>query len=138
MTVLSDVSLPQINVLGTTMAYREAGDREAPVALFSTRGTRPRRTYGGMSCHWLLRWRIVSRRILSGSANRANPTASIVLPIMLRYLDVFLDQAGISSAFVIAQDWGKLRWHFIWQPAGPEFIRALCLHGVHPAPSYMG
>lgn len=34
MTVLSDISLPQINVLGSTIAYREAGDREAPVALF--------------------------------------------------------------------------------------------------------
>ena len=34
MTVLSDVSLPQINVLGSPMAFREAGDRDAPVALF--------------------------------------------------------------------------------------------------------
>src|SRR6185503_3883898 len=34
MTVPSDVSLPQVDVLGSTMAYREAGDREAPVALF--------------------------------------------------------------------------------------------------------
>ena len=34
MTVLSDVALQQINVLGSTMAYREAGDSAAPVALF--------------------------------------------------------------------------------------------------------
>ena len=34
MTTLTDVALPQVNVLGSTMAYREAGDREAPVALF--------------------------------------------------------------------------------------------------------
>jgi haloalkane dehalogenase len=34
MIVPSDVTLPQENVLGSTMAYREAGDREAPVALF--------------------------------------------------------------------------------------------------------
>ena len=34
MTVLSDVALAQVNVLDSTMAYREAGDPEAPVALF--------------------------------------------------------------------------------------------------------
>ena len=34
MTVLSDVALPQADVLGSTMAYREAGHSEAPVALF--------------------------------------------------------------------------------------------------------
>jgi haloalkane dehalogenase len=34
MTVLSDAVLPQVSVLGSTMAYREAGDAEAPVALF--------------------------------------------------------------------------------------------------------
>jgi pimeloyl-ACP methyl ester carboxylesterase len=34
MTVISDVALPQVNVLESTIAYREAGDREAPVALF--------------------------------------------------------------------------------------------------------
>jgi len=34
MTVLFDVALPQLNVLGSTKAYREAGKPEAPVALF--------------------------------------------------------------------------------------------------------
>ena len=34
MTVLTDVALPQVNVLGSTMAYREAGNPKAPVALF--------------------------------------------------------------------------------------------------------
>ena len=34
MTNVNDVELPQVNILQSTMAYREAGDREAPVALF--------------------------------------------------------------------------------------------------------
>ena len=34
MAVISDVALPKLNVLDSTMAYREAGDGEAPVALF--------------------------------------------------------------------------------------------------------
>ncbi|WP_244106217.1 hypothetical protein [Paraburkholderia phenazinium] len=34
MIMLFDVELAKVNVLGSTMAYREAGDPEAPVALF--------------------------------------------------------------------------------------------------------
>ena len=34
MTVLYDVALSKMNVLGSIMAYREAGNPEAPVALF--------------------------------------------------------------------------------------------------------
>jgi haloalkane dehalogenase len=34
MTNVNDVALPQVNILESTMAYREAGDREAAVALF--------------------------------------------------------------------------------------------------------
>ena len=81
MKVPYDVVLPQVSVLGSTMAYREAGNPDAPVALF-LHGTRPRRTYGGMSFPWLHRQRIASHRISSGSANRENQTSSIGLPIM--------------------------------------------------------
>jgi hypothetical protein len=35
MKVPYDVELPQVNILGSTMACREAGNPEAPVALFS-------------------------------------------------------------------------------------------------------
>jgi haloalkane dehalogenase len=34
MTAISDVTLPTVNVLGSTMPYWQAGDPEAPVALF--------------------------------------------------------------------------------------------------------
>jgi haloalkane dehalogenase len=34
MTTLTDVVLPQVKVLGSSMAYREAGNLEAPVVLF--------------------------------------------------------------------------------------------------------
>jgi hypothetical protein len=54
MTTLIDVALPKVNILGSTMAYREAGDRESSVVLFCT-GIRPRRTCGGMSFHTLRR-----------------------------------------------------------------------------------
>ena len=78
MKVPYDVVLPQVSVLGSTMAYREATHRSR----FFCTGTRPRRTYGGMSFPWLHRQRIASHRISSGSANRENQTSSIGLPIM--------------------------------------------------------
>ena len=81
MTVRSDVVLPQVNVLGSTMAYREGGIWRHLSRFFCT-GTRPRHTYGGISFRWLHRLRIASHRILSGSANRENQTSSIGLPIM--------------------------------------------------------
>ncbi len=34
MTLTADVQLPHLDVLDSTIAYREAGNREAPVALF--------------------------------------------------------------------------------------------------------
>ena len=43
MTTLSDVALPQLNVLDSSMAYRELGSPGDPVALFYT-GIQPRRT----------------------------------------------------------------------------------------------
>ena len=57
MKVPYDVVLPQVNVLGSTMAYREAGNPDHLSRFFCT-GTRPRRTYGGISSPWLHRWRI--------------------------------------------------------------------------------
>jgi hypothetical protein len=47
-----DVVLPQVSVLGSTMAYREAGNPDARSRFFRTR-TRPRPTYGGISLRWL-------------------------------------------------------------------------------------
>ena len=74
MTVLSDVVLPQVNVLGSTMAYREAGNLEAPVALF---------LHGNPTSSYI--WRNIIPLVaptahciapdLSGSANRENPTS---------------------------------------------------------------
>ena len=62
MAVLSDVALPRVDVSGSTIAYSEAGDAEAPLALFCTE-IRLRPIYGGISFRWLRRLRIALRRI---------------------------------------------------------------------------
>jgi len=57
MTALSDIALPQINVLDSTMAYREAGNPKHGWTLFC-RETQPRRTDGEISFRWLRRLRL--------------------------------------------------------------------------------
>jgi len=54
----------------------------------------------------------------------------------VRYLDAFIEQAGISSAFVIAQDWGTgLAFHLAARR--PEFIRGLAfMEFIRPIPSW--
>ena len=81
MRVPYDVELPQVSVLGSTMATGKRETRTHRSRFFCT-GTRPRRTYGGMSFPWLHRQRIASHRTSSGWANRENQTSSIGLPIM--------------------------------------------------------
>jgi pimeloyl-ACP methyl ester carboxylesterase len=54
----------------------------------------------------------------------------------VRYLDAFLSNAGISSAFVIAQDWGTaLAFHLAARR--PEFIRGLAfMEFLWPMPTW--
>jgi len=81
------------------MAYREAGNPARRSRFFCT-GTRPRRTYGGMSFPWLHRQRMHRTRISSGSANRENQTSQYRFADHVRYLDAFLANAWNLVAFV--------------------------------------
>ena len=135
MTVLTDVALPQINVLGSTMAYREAGDDEAPVALF---------LHGNPTSSYI--WRNVLPLVapvahciapdLIGFGQSGKPYIEYRFADHVRYLDAFLDQAGITSAFVVAQDWGSaLAFHLAERR--PEFIRGLAfMEFIRPMPTW--
>src|SRR5260370_13779110 len=123
MTVLYDRALPQVNVLDSAMAYREAGNPEAPVALF---------LHGNPTSASL--WRNVIPLLaptahciapdLIGFGQSGKPDIEYRFADHVRYLDAFLANAGISSAFVIAHDWGTaLAFHLAAR--SPEFIREL-------------
>src|SRR6266853_1304692 len=90
MKVPYDVELPQVSVLGSTMAYRQAG----------------------------------------------KPNIEYRFADHVRYLDAFLGNAGISSAFVIAHDWGTaLAFHLAARR--PEFIRGLAfMEFLSPMPTW--
>src|SRR5713226_5989671 len=135
MTVHSDVVLPQLNVLGSTMAYREAGNPEAPVALF---------LHGNPTSSYI--WRniipLVARTAhciapeLIGFGQSGKPDTEYRFADHVRYLDEFRANAGISSAFVIAHDWGTaLAFHLAARR--PEFIRGLAfMEFIWPMPTW--
>jgi len=135
MTVLNDVLLPQIHVLESAMAYREAGDREAPVALF---------LHGNPTSSYI--WRDILPLVapvahciapdLIGFGQSGKPDIEYRFADHVRYLDAFLDQTGITSAFVIAQDWGSgLAFHLA--DRRPEFIRGLAfMEFIRPMPTW--
>ena len=104
MTNLNDAALSQVNILGSTMAYREAGDREAPVVLF---------LHGNPTSSYV--WRNVLPHVapvahcvapdLIGFGQSRKPDIEYRVADHVRYLDEFLDHAKIESAFMVAQDW---------------------------------
>jgi haloalkane dehalogenase len=135
MTVVSDLALPKVNVLDSTMAYRETGDREAPDALF---------LHGNPTSSYI--WRNILPLVapvahciapdLIGFGQSGKPDIEYRFADHVRYLDAFLDHAGISSAFVIAQDWGTaLAFHLASRRA--EFIRGLAfMEFIRPMPTW--
>jgi haloalkane dehalogenase len=135
MTVLADVSLPHLDVLDSTMAYREAGDPEAPVALF---------LHGNPTSSYI--WRKIVPIVapvahciapdLIGFGQSGKPDIEYRFADHVRYLDAFLDRAGIASAFVIAQDWGSAL-AFQLGARRPEFIRGLAfMEFIRPMPTW--
>jgi len=135
MTVLSDVALPHIDVLDSTMAYRDAGDREAPVALF---------LHGNPTSSYI--WRNILPRVapvahciapdLIGFGQSGKPDIEYRFADHVCYLDAFVDQVGITSAFVVAQDWGSaLAFHLAARR--PEFVRGLAfMEFIRPMPTW--
>jgi len=131
----SDVVLPQMRVMGSTMAYREGGNHEAPVALF---------LHGNPTSSYI--WRNVIPLVapvahciapdLIGFGQSGKPDIEYRFADHVRYLDAFLEKAGISSAYVIAQDWGTgLAFHLAARR--PEFMRGLAfMEFTWPMPSW--
>jgi len=117
------------------MAYREAGNPEAPVALF---------LHGNPTSSYIWRNIIplvapVAHRIapdLIGFGQSGKPDIEYRFADHVRYLDAFLDKLGITSAFVIAQDWGSaLAFHLAARR--PEFVRGLAfMEFIRPMPTW--
>ena len=119
-----DVSLPQLSVLGSKMAYREVGRPDAPVALF---------LHGNPTSSYI--WRNIIPQVAAAAAHciapdligfgqSGKPEISYRFEDHVRYLDGFIAAAGIGQAYLVAQDWGTaLAFHLAARR--PEFVRGM-------------
>jgi haloalkane dehalogenase len=127
--------LPRVNVLNSHMAYREAGPKDAPVALF---------LHGNPTSSYIWRDIIadvspVARCIapdLIGLGQSGKPDIEYRLVDHIRYLDAFIDALEISSAYIVAQDWGTAL-AFERAARRPEFMRGLAfMEFIRPLESW--
>jgi haloalkane dehalogenase len=135
MTTLADIALSQIPVLDSTMAYREAGSPDLPTVLF---------LHGNPTSSYM--WRNIIQLVapvahciapdLIGFGQSGKPHIEYRFFDHVRYLDAFLENLGISSAYVIAHDWGT-GLAFDLAARRPEFIRALAfMEFIRPMPTW--
>jgi haloalkane dehalogenase len=117
------------------MAYREAGSPASPTVLF---------LHGNPTSSYL--WRNIIPLVapeahciapdLIGFGQSGKPNIEYRFVDHVRYVDAFLDKAGISSAYIVAHDWGTaLAFHLAARR--PEFVRGLAfMEFTRPMPTW--
>jgi haloalkane dehalogenase len=130
-----DLPVRHRRLLGTTIAFREAGDQAAPVALF---------LHGNPTSSYI--WRNilplvapVARCIapdLIGFGASGKPDIAYRFADHIRYLDALIGELGIASAYLVAQDWGTaLAFHLAARR--PDFVRGLAfMEFIRPMPDW--
>lgn len=118
-----DIVLPTRPVLDSVMAYREAGDPAAPAVLL---------LHGNPTSSYI--WRNIIPQIapiahciapdLVGFGQSGKPVIAYRFEDHARYLDAFIEASGITSAYLVAQDWGTAL-AFDLASRRPEFVRGL-------------
>jgi haloalkane dehalogenase len=132
---MNDISLPKLSVLDSEMAYREAGGRDKPVALF---------VHGNPTSSYI--WRNIVPLVagvahcvapdLIGFGQSGKPDIAYRFEDHARYLDAFIAEAGIGSAYLVAQDWGTAL-AFDLAARRPEFVRGLAfMEFIRPVPTW--
>jgi haloalkane dehalogenase len=130
-----DINLPQLEILGSTMAYRRAGTANAPIALF---------LHGNPTSSYI--WRNVITHVapvahcvapdLIGFGQSGKPDIDYRFADHVRYLDAFIAESGIASAYLVAQDWGTaLAFHLAARR--PALVRSLAfMEFIRPIPTW--
>jgi len=129
------IEIRTASVLGSSMAYRATGAEGAPVALF---------LHGNPTSSHI--WRNILPLVapvahciapdLIGFGQSGKPDIAYRFADHVRYLDALIDQLGISSAYLVAQDWGTaLAFHLAARR--PEFVRGLAfMEFIRPMPTW--
>jgi haloalkane dehalogenase len=130
-----DISLPQLPVLDSVMAYREDGRTDAPVALF---------LHGNPTSSYI--WRNILPLVaevahciapdLIGFGQSGKPDIAYRFEDHVRYLDAFIAKREIDSAYLVVQDWGTaLAFHLAARR--PNFVRGLAfMEFIRPIPTW--
>jgi haloalkane dehalogenase len=130
-----DITLPQLSILGSTMAYRAAGRPDAPAALF---------LHGNPTSSYI--WRNIIPRVapvahciapdLIGFGQSGKPDIAYRFEDHVGFLDAFIAATGITSAYLVVQDWGTaLAFHLAARR--PEFVRGLAfMEFIRPMPTW--
>jgi haloalkane dehalogenase len=131
----ADITLRHHTVLGSTMACRESGDGDAPVALF---------LHGNPTSSYI--WRNIMPLVapvarciapdLIGFGQSGKPDIAYSFADQAHYLDALIGRLGIGSAYLVAQDWGTaLAFHLAARR--PDFVRGLAfMEFIRPLPSW--
>ena len=135
MTKQIEIKIRKASVLGSSMAYREAGAQNAPVALF---------LHGNPTSSHI--WRNIMPLVSPvahclapdniGFGHSDKPDIDYRFFDHVRYLDAFIEQRGIKSAYLVAQDWGTaLAFHLAARR--PDLVRGLAfMEFIRPMPSW--
>lgn len=129
------IEIRKASVLGSSMAYRETGAEDAPVALF---------LHGNPTSSHI--WRNILPLVspvahciapdLIGFGQSDKPDIAYRFVDHVRYLDAFIEQRGITSAYLVAQDWGTaLAFHLAARR--PDLVRGLAfMEFIRPMPTW--
>lgn len=122
-------------MLGHRIAYREAGDKAQPVALF---------LHGNPTSSYI--WRNIIPHVaaaahcvapdLIGFGESDKPDIAYRFADHVRYLDGFIARMGIESAYLVAQDWGTaLAFQLCMRR--PALVRGLAfMEFIRPMPTW--
>lgn len=130
-----DFVLPRHSTLDSFMAYREGGRVGAPVALF---------LHGNPTSSYI--WRNILPHVapvarciapdLIGFGQSGKPDIDYRFSDQVCYLDAFIEAAGISSAYLVAQDWGTALAFYL-ASRRPDLVRGLAfMEFIRPMPSW--
>ncbi|MFB9270114.1 haloalkane dehalogenase [Bradyrhizobium erythrophlei] len=135
MSVSADISLHHRSVLASTMAYRETGRDDAPTVLF---------LHGNPTSSYI--WRNIMPLVapvghciapdLIGYGQSGKPDIAYRFFDHAAYLDALIDELGIRSAYLVAQDWGTaLAFHLAARR--PGLVRGLAfMEFIRPMPEW--
>ena len=124
------------SVRDSFMAYRTAGDQpDAPNALF---------LHGNPTSSYI--WRNIIPTVgsrarciapdLIGFGQSGQPDIDYRFTQIAEYLDAFIDSLGITSAYLVAQDWGTA-FAFHLAARRPELVRGLAfMEFIRPMPTW--